>query len=255
MSKTKKRKPLCKKGGWVIGIDESNNGFSFHSKNPHHNGDAHLTIAGYLMHYNEHRNYRYGSEFRKKGFFGKKYNKESNLVFARDYLNSNPNFYYLNISKEEASKSPMFILRAQATAAITLKFFLNHDIQLESTNIILDDITKFQLEGYKQDSGNLIKRWINSHTFSDYVADETEALFKNLNLSVNHHSREGADKYVPATIKADRVSYCISAINNLGSSPNWAFPNKRLTLKSLKDLENQLIKYRYLESFDIETLL
>jgi hypothetical protein len=197
----------------VIGIDEFNNGFSLHE-----NGEEKfpMVFCGYLI--KDYQHSCCGNEMYEKK--GKIFSKngcsiERVLERSRYYLSRNPSFFYGVITKNELKgKAPK--IRAEIMAAITLKFFLNYELEQTKTAIVLDKINEL---GY---CGEVV------HFYLDFLG--------SAGLSIPVKVQEHGDKYNYAVKKADRVAYYLSALKYTGKRNKWPLPHKKTSIKELSEL-------------------
>ncbi|MBR9705840.1 hypothetical protein GOV14_02275 [Candidatus Pacearchaeota archaeon] len=242
MPRKRKRKPLCHKNGSLIGIDESNNGFSYCSCNPFHNSRSYVTIAGYFMTHDQHLEYNSKNKESKKGVFRDFIDVDEGLIRAKDFLEENPDFYYLSISKAEAQKTDMHTLRARAAATIALKFLSDYDVDPEKTTIVMDDLNKYQRNHLKRRMHKLPQFTIptDKDSFSYRVNKKLDQIFCESGITTRHLSRENADKEISAVIKADLVAFYLSALNFCGNEKEWYYDHRRLDLKDLDSLVKEV---------------
>ncbi len=211
---TKKRKKKLKfQRPFVLGFDETNNGFKLKSHNPHHKTS--LIVTGYLSkNTRKGRDYE-GSKFENKcSIFNGEKDITKTLERGRSFLQDNPNFLYTSIPQAHQKTTPMAMLKANAIALLTLNFFLKYDLNPHSIQIISD-----QMDGKENSKkvGDVLSMWL----------DKT-------NLDIPYRFMQGAEYNVIATRKADRAGYYLTAIHLLGNNPKWPYRTHKVDFNSLE---------------------
>lgn len=198
---------------FIMGFDETNNGYGLKCFNSNHSSD--LIITGYFSTDISMRGYHV-EEFETKGrIFNGRRNIEKALRKGRKYLSGNPYFLYTSISKEIQKTTPELILRAQAIALLSINFFLRYNPDPSKTKIVVDDV--------------------NGREFSSPVKYKLDTLLDYAGLSnvPTRFMNSGASNCY-AIRKADMVGYYLTAIHFLGENHKWPYRNKKIPFGNLE---------------------
>jgi hypothetical protein len=196
---------------WVLGFDETNNGFHVKSENPHFKTS--LVVTGYATEDLGRANY--GSEpyeHKGKNFTSKNFTRT--LEKCKKYLAKHPTFLYTTISKENAEIYPLSRLKADAIALLTFNLLLKYpSIDSQRTKIIMDEMGR-QRDSMEVNQG--LEQWL-----------------KKTELQIPHRAKRDADENTIAVRKADRIGHYIAAIHHFGTNHKWPYRHKRISFDSL----------------------
>jgi hypothetical protein len=192
-------------GNDVIGFDEINNGFHL-SRICDLN--LPLVIPAYL-----YRNYpgaqHANEKYEKKGgvFTPQGGRKDAEVISrAVGYLNLHPDFYYSRITEKEAESRPLICLRAEAVAAMTLRFFRDYNLSENTTFVCLDHLGN---DSSSEDLENCIRDLFKE-----------ARIFQNKN-ECHVYFQHKADKFNRACKTADRAGYHLLALKFRAGKKRW----------------------------------
>ena len=200
-------------GKTVIGFDEINNGFHLNDK---YGLDLPLLVVGYLLpRYpgSHHANEKYE---KKGGVFtldGGKNVRSLEEVQRRAlvYLHSHQNFFYSRISEKDIKRRSMITRRAEAVAAITLRFIEEYRLNERSTFICLDHL------GVGSSSEDL--------NFCMRELFNLAGIFRN-SYDSHVYFQHYADKFNRACKIADHVGYHLLGLKFRGDRGKWPFSDR-----------------------------
>lgn len=225
MGDKKKMRKKKKRPNFILGFDETNNGFNLDSRHyiPHDNSP--LVVTGYLT---PEIGASYGNKKyeAKKKIFNSKRDIKRALKRGRYYIENNPYFFYTTFSRKAINQTPLPILKANAIALLTFQFFNTYDINPDETQIILD-----QMDDKKHTS---------------HVIQTLGIWLEDADINSDYRYKKNADKNTPAVKTADRVGYYISAIKFLGDSKKWPYRSRKIPLSHLERLTQETRDKRFI---------
>ncbi len=203
---------------FVLGFDETNNGYSLKSFNPHY--EPCLIMTGYLAQDVEMKNYCHCENEVKGRLFNGNKNIEEALIRGRAYIRDNPYFLYTLIPQRLQKSTPISILKAEAVALLAINFFIHYDLQQSNTRILMDEM--------------------DGKEHSKQVSQVLELWLKKAKINISQRHMKSAANHVLAVRKADMVGYYLAAIHLLGDHPNYPYKNHKVGFKSL---ERSLVEF------------
>ena len=219
MGDKKKRRKKSKRPSFILGFDETNNGFNLDSEDYKPHKDSNLIVTGYLT---NSKGAQYGSRKyeSKRKIFNNNRDIERALTRGRYYIGQHPNFFYTVVSRRMIKHTPLPLLRANAIALLTFKFFSSYDINPQQTQIVLD-----QMDG-------------KDHT--DFVKQGLGIWLEDTKIKTQYRVGYKADQKVPAVRTADRIGYYLAAIKFLGNLRKWPYRSRKISLSHLEDLAAEM---------------
>jgi hypothetical protein len=208
---------------YVIGIDETNNGFDLAFFNPHYKPA--IIMTGYLAEDRSMKGYHHCQNEVKQKLFNGERNIHLAISRARQYLRDHPDFLYTSISKDFQKSSPLEVLKAEAASVLAINFFLRYDLDVSKTSIVMDQMDKLPSKSIN----TILDLWLRKahlvipHNNSTVPYD-----------SIPHFHRKSGASHVLAVRKADMVGYYLAALRLLGDHPNWPYKHNRVGLKTLE---------------------
>ena len=205
--------------GIILGFDETNNGFNLdHPKYKHHPNSI-MVVTGYMTPSNStfHTPERPGS---RKKVFNSKRDVSRALELGREYIEASPDYFYTTICYSDSKKIKLPLLRANAIALLTFKFFQHYQLDPITTKLAIDQI--------------------NGKDFSNSVGYFLQGWLENARLPIKFNIEERSDKKIPAVKKADRIGYYLAAIKFLGDKNHWPYRKRKVSMNQLENLATQI---------------
>jgi hypothetical protein len=217
---------------FIIGIDETNNGMSLESSNPHYQNAT--IVTGYMMEDPNRANYGSARHEGKGWAFGNQGNLERNLERGNEYLDGHPDFFYTLITEQATTNNLLSILKAEAITRITLQFLLKYPfLNTQNTYLIADEM-----------DGPKISKDIHKNLRSN--------LYQSGLRGLPHTFKRNADRNVIAVRRADTVGYCLAGMHLFNKTKNWPRKSRMIPTESLIRLMDEFY-YRDEGKYDSES--
>ena len=204
----------------IIGFDETNNGFHLDNPNKryHFHKDSVMVITGYMS-----PNITIAQDQQPKASKRKFFNRERDIALAlklgKKYIELNPDYFYTTIKYSDTKRIGYPLIRANAIALLSFKFFQHYELNPLTTQLAIDEI-----DGEKVSSS------------AEYFL---QGWLENTNLPVDFEIMPKADKKILAVKKADRIGYYLAAIKFLGQGDHWPYRHRKVSMNQLENLAMQ----------------
>jgi len=222
---------MHKKGRFVLGFDETNNGFNLDSPDYKPHANSILVITGYLVPDIGRANYGCCKYEHKKKIFNSRRDLDRALFRGKYYIGSHPDFFYTTIPRQ--SPFPMTLMRANAVALLTFQFAKAYNLDPNKTTLVLDEM--------------------NGKENSKFINHALQFWLEQARFTAEHYSKEKADEKTIAVKIADRIGYYVSAIKFLGTNQKWPFRSRKVSINNLEQLAIDLAERPKTREYTIVT--
>ena len=214
-AKKTKRQPKI-----IIGFDETNNGFHLDDpkKRYHFHKNSQMVIAG-CMAQDIINPYYSQKPVPKRKFFNKERDIKMAQKLGKRYISENPDYFYTTIRYLDTKKIGYPLIRANAIALLTFKFFQHDQLDPRRTRLVIDEMNG---EDVSASAGCFLQGWL-----------------ENAKLPVKFEITKKADKKFPVVKTADRIAYYLAAIKFLGKKSHWPYLHRKVSMNQLEHLAAQ----------------